>query len=104
MTSPRLFDDPRSDTRRGGKEPVEVSLFVHKENLKSLLCSEHGENRYLNGRLVDGKIVGGTLITWPDDKQLAAFRRWQVSPLSRRQPVCLTFAVPEWFAMQEGLI
>lgn len=100
----RLFDDPRSDEPRGGREPVEVSLFIHKELKASLLCSEHGEKRYLNGNLVDGHILPFGEITWPDEEQLETFRKWQMRAERDREPIPLTFAIPEWLAKKRGLI
>lgn len=101
MTRRGIGSYDEGDTR-GGKSAVEVSLFVHKVLPKSLLCSEHGRQDFSNGELVKGKIIPWSLITWPDDRQLTAYRNFAI--LQSPDPAVFTFAVPEWFAHKNGLI
>lgn len=95
-------DDDEAPSGSRSKEPVAVSLFVHKVLPASLLCSEHGKNDYQNRELVAGKIIPWSLITWPDEKERERFNSFRI--IAHPRPEAFTFAVPEWLAARHGLL
>lgn len=97
------------------RAPVEVAVFVHRETDGALLVSELGRVA-AGGEVEGGVFLPWSEISWPPG-ELEKLRRWQARAAGAArggarpgglfggvEPLPVTLQVPEWLAMDRGLI